>query len=562
MKVCLVVGDAAILRDADTLWRDALTGAGHEVTVRASSVTAAQILTLGVQAVVVSGTAPGNGLPSGLAAIPLPVVIGMGQTGNAGSTMLLGSGTGNSATNSWTTPTPGNSLLGGASYPIEPWVGAGLTKVITTPAAGVTAHAQVNGKATLNAYLSVSEGAALTSGTAPAGRVALSQDENATPSSAWLAARTAAVAWLADQTTVEPRAAVAPLVSTVVENAPAGPGQTFTLRGSASVRDGDPAVTAESWTAVTAGAPVIASDVDGVATVTVDDEDPGTYVYRYDAENSVGESSGVVSVLVLPVASTLYWVDDANVTHPAFLLVRDGGTFYDLASGEAVPDPLGGGGVDPEPDPFSIGLVVADVLDVDGVTWIPNPNNGDLWVKTRLEGLGYTCTYVADSITSTGFDGLLIAPSSNQGAASGAHNSFDGPLLNSLGASFVGFDMASGTITSTSLTGGHVVNASHPIAVAAGLSAGALTFLSAATAVRHGTLVRGTPIIDTTDVSGSHILSAFEVGELDDNSNPVPHRRVAFGLDAAVYNSSGSTRLDATGLAVFDAAAQWTFGPA
>lgn len=100
-----------------------------------------------------------------------------------------------------------------------------------------------------------------------------------------------------------------------------------------------------------------------------------------------------------------------------------------------------------------------------------------------------------------------------------------------------------------------VLNDEHPIAVAAGLTAGALTIATSAGALSRadpGTLGAGAVAIAqaTTSTTGRIVLYAFEQGAALASGDPAPARHVGFG-----YESAGN--LNATGQAILFACVDW-----
>ncbi len=595
MRIGVLVADPASTAPAeiaaDSVWTDAVTTAGHTPVVRDQS-TPGPISAWDVDAIIVSGTCGETGLPTDLWAVPKPVVVAAGSSGNPMLLMRLGSTTGNSSTNSWTVVDGGNPLVAGTGSPFAPWSSAGgSSKHVASPVAGAVKLALVNGKDTLNPFFQVPEGLPLSDGTpAPASRVAISQDPTAVPSARYLAIVDALVEWLVAEAAPDPAPNDPPVVA-VSCSPPVGPGATFTLTATEFLGPGDTAVTGRAWVAVTPGAPAILTGAaTATATGTTGATAPGRYSYSYTATNAAGTSvAAVATLLVMATSTRLAWKDpDGGELRPIELYSkRPDGTYLRFATNGSSASPItdgppppptttgtgsgstapvtgtgtGTAATPPTGDPEAVGLVVADNGAVAPAVPEPAPNNSDAWIKARLESLGYTVTYVADSVPTTPgtFGALFVSPTANAVDAGNNHRTFSGPMVVSHGAAWDDFTLSSGTVNGQVIDTGTIVGASHPIALAAGLAAGAVVYLTAATATRNGTGVVGTPVMDHGTVPGSRILTALSAGGLNSSGVAVPARRVLVGFDSAIYNTSGATRLNTAGLALFDASVGWAY---
>lgn len=126
-----------------------------------------------------------------------------------------------------------------------------------------------------------------------------------------------------------------------------------------------------------------------------------------------------------------------------------------------------------------------------------------------------------------------------------------------LGEDYVELDHCASQSTGNS-TDIEVLNDEHPIAVAAGLTAGTLTIATSAGALSRanpGTLGAGAVAIaeTTTSTTGRIVLYAFEQGAALASGDPAPARHVGFG-----YEPAGN--LNATGQAILFACVDWAAG--
>lgn len=189
-----------------------------------------------------------------------------------------------------------------------------------------------------------------------------------------------------------------------------------------------------------------------------------------------------------------------------------------------------------------------------------SPTTTDAFIKTILEGLGFTVTYISASASEDlTKDFVFLAESPSSVTLGSKYSTFAGGLVTAEMGVVDDDDLSAGAAHNVgSFTDIVIVDSGHPIA--AGLS-GTVTVLGSSSVVNlsdYADLPGAAQIVaDGTTTGGtSSPYYAYEAGDTMANSHVAEGRRVAIGW---IPDSGGST-LTADGIALLEAAITWASG--